>query len=108
MDTLNKKVNIPLSSQIAYKLLLYLIKIVEGKLLGNFRWRGKARAFRSALVKPLQARIINRLAYRFTSIAAEILLLPLYLAGDHLIRRKGKTAVKAGRIGCSIRQKRMR
>ena len=96
MDALDEQVDTPLFAQIPDKLLLHLIEIIEGKLLGDFRGWSETRAFWCTLVETFQPGIIDCLADRFTTGAAEVLGYALDLSHHIVMWGYGQATVETG------------
>lgn len=69
--------NFTLNTQVRYKLGLYFIKIVEGKVFGGFRRRSK-NTLRSTIVKTIQACIVYCAAYCLAGGATKLTFTSFY------------------------------
>jgi hypothetical protein len=94
VNTFDQQVYISLFTQVIDELFLYLVQIIEGEPLGDFRRWGETAILRRTLVESIQSRGIDRLADGFASQAAEVLRFALYLGDDILFGWNRQTAVK--------------
>jgi hypothetical protein len=78
VDTLDEQVYIPLLTQFTDEFLLYLVQVVEGQFLGNFRRRRQAGTLRRALIETLQTGLIDGFTYRLAASTTEMPWFPVY------------------------------